>query len=67
MSVSLSDFLIQITSNPALFITVLLKLVVLLINGWTDAPNVIASCVSTRLLSPKKAILMAAVINFWVC
>ncbi|WP_312104843.1 hypothetical protein [Lachnoclostridium sp.] len=44
MSVSLSDFLIQITSNPALFITVLLTLVVILVNGWTDAPNAIATC-----------------------
>ena len=64
MSVSLSEFLKQITSNPALFITVLLTLGVVLVNGWTDAPNAIATCVSTRSLSPKKAIVMAAVFNF---
>lgn len=64
MSVSLSDFIIQITSNPALFITVLLTLVVILVNGWTNAPNAIATCVLTRSLSPKKAIVMAAVFNF---
>jgi PiT family inorganic phosphate transporter len=64
MSVSLSDFLIQITSDPALFITVLLILIVILVNGWTNAPNVIATCVSTKSLSPKIAIIMAAVFNF---
>jgi phosphate/sulfate permease len=37
---------------------------VILVNGWTDAPNAIATCVSTRCLSPKKSIIMAAVFNF---
>ena len=64
MTISLPDFLQQLTSNPALLITVLLTLGVVLVNGWTDAPNAIATCVSTRSLDPKKAILMAAVFNF---
>jgi PiT family inorganic phosphate transporter len=33
------------------------------INGWTDAPNAIATVVSTRVLSPSLAVLMAAVLN----
>jgi PiT family inorganic phosphate transporter len=33
------------------------------VNGWTDAPNAIATVVSTRSLSPMQAILMAAVLN----
>lgn len=33
------------------------------INGWTDAPNAIATVVTTRVLSPKKAILLAMVLN----
>ncbi|MDO8685363.1 MAG: inorganic phosphate transporter [Clostridiales bacterium] len=33
------------------------------VNGWTDAPNAIATVVSTRVLSPRKAVLMAAVLN----
>jgi PiT family inorganic phosphate transporter len=33
------------------------------VNGWTDAPNAIATVVSTRSLSPIQAILMAAVLN----
>jgi PiT family inorganic phosphate transporter len=35
-----------------------------LVNGWTDAPNAIATCVSTRSMAPRPAILMAAVLNF---
>ena len=34
------------------------------VNGWTDAPNAIATVVSTRVLSPGWAVLMAAVLNF---
>jgi PiT family inorganic phosphate transporter len=64
MTITLAEFLSQLTSNPALLITVVLVLGVVLVNGWTDAPNAIATCVSTRSISPKKAILMAAVFNF---
>ncbi len=34
------------------------------VNGWTDAPNAIATVVSTRVLSPARAVLMAAALNF---
>ena len=33
------------------------------VNGWTDAPNAIATVVSTRVLSPSQAVVMAAVLN----
>lgn len=33
------------------------------INGWTDAPNAIATVVSTRVLSPRNAVIMAATFN----
>lgn len=33
------------------------------VNGWTDAPNAIATVISTRALSPLLAILMASVFN----
>lgn len=33
------------------------------VNGWTDAPNAIATVVSTRVLSPYQALLMATVLN----
>lgn len=64
MYISFLDFLNQVISNPALLIITLLTLGVILVNGWTDAPNAIATCVSTRSLSPKKSIMMAAIFNF---
>jgi PiT family inorganic phosphate transporter len=33
------------------------------VNGWTDAPNAIATVVSTRVLRPSTAVAMAAVFN----
>ena len=33
------------------------------VNGWTDAPNAIATVVSTRVLSPFHALVMAVVLN----
>ena len=64
MAVSFVEFLEQLVSNPVLLITVLLTLGVVMVNGWTDAPNAIATCVSTRSLSPRSAIIMAAVFDF---
>ncbi|MBR5329834.1 MAG: inorganic phosphate transporter [Firmicutes bacterium] len=58
------EFLNQMTANPLLFVAVILTLGVILVNGWTDAPNAIATCVVTRCMPPKAAILMAAVFNF---
>ena len=61
---SLSQFIQQLSTTPALWVTVLLTLCVILVNGWTDAPYAIASCVATRALKPRAAIIMAAVFNF---
>lgn len=33
------------------------------VNGWTDAPNSIATVVTTRVLSPKQAVVMATILN----
>ncbi len=65
MTVLFVDFINQLFSNPALVITVLLTLAVILVNGWTDAPNAIATCVSTRSMGPRAAIIMAAIFNFF--
>jgi PiT family inorganic phosphate transporter len=46
-----------------LVVTLLLVLAAEFVNGWTDAPNAIATVVSTRVLSPTKAVFMAAVLN----
>ncbi len=60
----IQDFISQMMQNPLLLVSVLLTLGVILVNGWTDAPNAIATCVVTRCMSARAAILMAAVFNF---
>jgi len=65
MEIALGDFISQVFSNPALAVTVILTLGVILVNGWTDAPNAIATCVSTRSISAPRAIIMAAICNFF--
>ncbi len=64
MNTSFEYFWSQMTQNPLLFIAVVLTLGVILVNGWTDAPNAIATCVVTRCMSARSAIIMAAVFNF---
>ncbi len=41
----------------------LLVLAAEFVNGWTDSPNAIATVVSTRVLSPSQAVIMAAMLN----
>lgn len=64
MTIMFGDFIQELCTNIPLFITVLLTLGVILVNGWTDAPNAIATCVSTRSMKASSAILMAAFFNF---
>ena len=64
MTLTFSEFISGFFSNPALAITALLTIGVILVNGWTDAPNAIATCVATRALRPKTAVIMAALGNF---
>lgn len=61
---SLSAFISQLVTDPMLMICTLLTLGVIFVNGWTDAPNAIATCVSTRAIGVEAAIVMAAVCNF---
>jgi len=58
------DFLGQLSGNPALIVTVILTLAVILVNGGTDAPNAIATAISTKAIKPRNAIIMAAVFDF---
>jgi PiT family inorganic phosphate transporter len=46
-----------------LVFTLLLVLAAEFVNGWTDAPNAIATVVSTRVLKPSQAVVMAATLN----
>ncbi len=64
MDVSLSYFLSEMTASPIMLITVVLTLGVIFVNGWTDAPNAIATCISTRCMNVRSAILMSAAFNF---
>lgn len=57
-------FLAELASNPVLVAVTLLNIGVIVVNGATDAPNAIATVVSTRAMRPKAAILMAAICNF---
>ncbi len=65
MSVSFGEFLGDLAGNPLMLITVALTLGVIFVNGWTDAPNAIATCIATRCMSVRAAILMSAVFNFF--
>lgn len=54
----------KVGMNLTLVIIIVLVLGVVFVNGWTDAPNAIATVVSTRCMEAKKAIYMAAIFNF---
>ncbi len=64
MNISFAEFVGQVMSSPMLMITVALTLGVIFVNGWTDAPNAIATCIATRCMSVRSAILMSAAFNF---
>jgi inorganic phosphate transporter, PiT family len=52
------------TSFTAVVVIILVALTFDFLNGFHDAANSIATVVSTRVLSPKKAVLWAAFFNF---
>ncbi len=64
ITIGITEYLQSISGNPLAIITAILTLGVILVNGWTDAPNAIATCVSTRSIKPRSAIIMAAISNF---
>ena len=57
-------FFKTVFSDFYVFVTVAVTLGVAYVSGWTDAPNAISSCVATRCLSLKKAVVLAAVCDF---
>ncbi len=62
---NISDFFAFATSELTVFYTVFIILAVAFVNGWTDAPNAIASSVSTRSIKMKHAIIIAAFSDFF--
>lgn len=63
-TISFVELCKEMTTSLPLFVTVMLTLGVVFVNGWTDAPNAIATCIGTRSLKVRPAILMSAVCNF---
>ena len=61
---SISDFFNAGVSQPWLFVAAFLTLAVVFVNGWSDAPNAIATAVSTRSIDARKAVIMVrSIIN----
>ena len=54
----------MLESHYLVWLVVLLALAFDYINGFHDTANAIATSVSTRAITPKKAIIMTAVLNF---
>jgi len=46
-----------------LIFVILLVCCSIFVNGWTDAPNALTTVVSTRVLTPRKAVILAAIFN----
>lgn len=65
MTIEWGTFVAEFFSNPMLVAVTLLNIGVIIVNGATDAPNAIATVVSTRCMGAKAAIVMAAVCNFF--
>lgn len=63
MALTFVDFFTQAMAQPILFVILILVIGVTAVSGATDAPNAIATVVSTRCLTPNAAIALAAVFN----
>lgn len=48
MTIEWTFFLSELMQNPILLVVTLLNIGVIIVNGATDAPNAIATAVSTR-------------------
>ena len=46
-----------------LIVALLLVCASIFVNGWTDAPNAIATVISTRVMRPRAAVIMATIFN----
>ena len=64
MDLSLMGILAQVAAYPSLAVIIVLVILVTIISGATDAPNAIATAVSTRCLTPTQALWLAAIFNF---
>lgn len=60
------DFIFSLIQSlsPLSITTLLLTFAVIYVNGLTDAPNSVATCISTRCLPLRKAVFLSAIFNF---
>ena len=64
MIITFENFIQNLISSPILLLITILISAVMFINGCSTVPNAIATCVSTRSLRPKKALILASIFNF---
>ena len=60
---SIQEFFSLCNSHPWAYIALVINFGVVFVNGWTDGPNSIATAVTTRAITPKKAVTMCAILN----
>ena len=64
MDFGLPTIIRESLSSLPFFIVIIMISIVILVNGLGDTPNAIATCVSTRTLPPKKAIIISSIFLF---
>ncbi|WP_350454290.1 inorganic phosphate transporter [Slackia heliotrinireducens] len=64
MDLSFTAFIGQMAQYPSLAVILVLVIGVTIVSGATDAPNAIATAVSTRCMKPTTALITAAIFNF---
>lgn len=64
MSMSFLDIFSHISTYPTLGVIIGLVVLVTIVSGATDAPNAIATAVSTKCMKPGTALGVAAICNF---
>ena len=60
---TIQEFFQLCNQHPWAYIALIINFGVVFVNGWTDGPNAIATCVTTRAMRPKPAVIMCAVLN----
>ncbi|MGI5893384.1 MAG: inorganic phosphate transporter [Candidatus Merdivicinus sp.] len=65
MAMYWNEFMDLLCSSPGLIVASVMIVILMFVNGWTDAPNAVACCISTRALPPRKAVRLAVVMNFF--
>lgn len=62
-NMSIQEFFSLANAHPWAYVALIINFGVVFVNGWTDGPNSIATAVTTRAITPKKAVTMCALLN----